>query len=285
MKKTKLILFIVLSLFIFSCSKKEQINQSTIKEKNLQSQVLETFIEGKEALDGGDVLFAAKKFTEVQVMFPQSIWAPHSNLMAAYAYYSQDYYFDATQELEIFLRKYPKHSNVDYAYYLMAICYYEQIVDEKKDLNSVIKSKDYFEIVIDEFPNTDYALDSKFKLEFVMDILASKEMYLGRYYLKKKKWIAAINRFKTVLEEYDNTIYIEEALHRLVEVHYLIGLKEEAKKYASVLGYNYESSQWYENTYALFDKRYEINQKKFLKENKKKSKFTSKIKSLLKLDE
>lgn len=285
MKKTKFLLFIVLSLFIFSCSKKEQINQSTIKEKNLQSQVLETFIEGKEALDGGDVLFAAKKFTEVQVMFPQSIWAPHSNLMAAYAYYSQDYYFDATQELEIFLRKYPKHSNVDYAYYLMAICYYEQIVDEKKDLNSVVKSKEYFEIVIDQFPNTDYALDSKFKLEFVMDILASKEMYLGRYYLKKKKWIAAINRFKTVLEEYDTTIYIEEALHRLVEVHYLIGLKEEAKKYASVLGYNYESSQWYENTYVLFDKRYEINQKKFLKENKKKSKFTSKIKSLLKLDE
>jgi outer membrane protein assembly factor BamD len=285
MKKTKFLLFIVLSLFIFSCSKKEQINQSTIKEKNLQSQVLETFIEGKEALDGGDVLFAAKKFTEVQVMFPQSIWAPHSNLMAAYAYYSQDYYFDATQELEIFLRKYPKHSNVDYAYYLMAICYYEQIVDEKKDLNSVVKSKEYFEIVIDQFPNTDYALDSKFKLEFVMDILASKEMYLGRYYLKKKKWIAAINRFKTVLEEYDTTIYIEEALHRLVEVHYLIGLKEEAKKYASVLGYNYESSQWYENTYALFDKRYEINQKNFLKENKKKSKFTSKIKSLLKLDE
>lgn len=285
MKKTKFLLFIVLSLFIFSCSKKEQINQSTIKEKNLQSQVLETFIEGKEALDGGDVLFAAKKFTEVQVMFPQSIWAPHSNLMAAYAYYSQDYYFDATQELEIFLRKYPKHSNVDYAYYLMAICYYEQIVDEKKDLNSVVKSKEYFEIVIDQFPNTDYALDSKFKLEFVMDIQASKEMYLGRYYLKKKKWIAAINRFKTVLEEYDTTIYIEEALHRLVEVHYLIGLKEEAKKYASVLGYNYESSQWYENTYALFDKRYEINQKKFLKENKKKSKFTSKIKSLLKLDE
>ena len=285
MKKTKFLLFIVLSLFIFSCSKKEKINQSTIKEKNLQSQVLETFIEGKEALDGGDVLFAAKKFTEVQVMFPQSIWAPHSNLMAAYAYYSQDYYFDATQELEIFLRKYPKHSNVDYAYYLMAICYYEQIVDEKKDLNSVVKSKEYFEIVIDQFPNTDYALDSKFKLEFVMDILASKEMYLGRYYLKKKKWIAAINRFKTVLEEYDTTIYIEEALHRLVEVHYLIGLKEEAKKYASVLGYNYESSQWYENTYALFDKRYEINQKKFLKENKKKSKFTSKIKSLLKLDE
>lgn len=285
MKKTKFLLFIVLSLFIFSCSKKEQINQSTIKEKNLQSQVLETFIEGKEALDGGDVLFAAKKFTEVQVMFPQSIWAPHSNLMAAYAYYSQDYYFDATQELEIFLRKYPKHSNVDYAYYLMAICYYEQIVDEKKDLNSVVKSKEYFEIVIDQFPSTDYALDSKFKLEFVMDILASKEMYLGRYYLKKKKWIAAINRFKTVLEEYDTTIYIEEALHRLVEVHYLIGLKEEAKKYASVLGYNYESSQWYENTYALFDKRYEINQKKFLKENKKKSKFTSKIKSLLKLDE
>jgi len=182
MKKIKCLLLIILSLFIFSCSKKEQINQSTIKEKNLQSQVLETFIEGKEALDSGDVLFAAKKFTEVQVMFPQSIWAPQSNLMAAYAYYSQDYYLDATEELKIFLKKYPKHSNVDYAYYLMAICYYEQIVDEKKDLNSVLKSKENFEILIDKFPNPDYAQDSKFKLEFVMDILASKEMYLGRYY-------------------------------------------------------------------------------------------------------
>jgi outer membrane protein assembly factor BamD len=285
MKKTKFLLFIILSLFIFSCSKKEQINQSTIKEKNLQSQVLETFIEGKEALDSGDVLFAAKKFTEVQVMFPQSPWAPHSNLMAAYSYYTQDYYFDATQELEIFLRKYPKHSNVDYAYYLMAICYYEQIVDEKKDLNSAIKAKKYFEIVIELFPNSEYALDSKFKRDYVNDILASKEMYLGRYYIKRKKWIAAINRFKTVLEKYESTIYIEEALHRLVEVHYLIGLQEEAKKYASILGYNYKSSKWYENTYALFDKKYKINQKRFINENKKKSRFVGKIKSLFELDE
>jgi outer membrane protein assembly factor BamD len=268
MKKTKFLLFIVLSLFIFSCSKKEQINQSTIKEKNLQSQVLETFIEGKEALDGGDVLFAAKKFTEVQVMFPQSIWAPHSNLMAAYAYYSQDYYFDATQELEIFLRKYPKHSNVDYAYYLMAICYYEQIVDEKKDLNSVVKSKEYFEIVIDQFPNTDYALDSKFKLEFVMDILASKEMYLGRYYFDRKKWIPSINRFRKVIDDYSQTIYVEEALHRLVEVHYTLGLVDEATKYANLLGYNYQSSEWYKKTYGFFNKTYEKNRLKQEKKNK-----------------
>ena len=277
MKKTKFLLFIVLSLFIFSCSKKEQINQSTIKEKNLQSQVLETFIEGKEALDGGDVLFAAKKFTEVQVMFPQSIWAPHSNLMAAYAYYSQDYYFDATQELEIFLRKYPKHSNVDYAYYLMAICYYEQIIDEKKDLQSIIKAKQYFKKVINDYPTTSYALDSKFKIDLINDLLASKEMYIGRYYFEKKKWIPAINRFRTVVDDFETTIYTEEALHRLVEVHYIIGLKDEAKKYANLLGYNYQSSIWYEKSYAVFNKSYEKNKKEKIKKNKN---ILKKIKSL-----
>lgn len=284
MKINKILLFLVVTLMLTSCAKDEN-KKSILKEESLDLQVLEAYQEGKNFLDAGDPLYAASKFNEAELLFPQSEWAPKSALMAAYAYYSYDYLKDAIAELDRFLIVYPKYKSLDYVYYLLGISYYEQIVDEKKDLNSVVKSKEYFEIVIDQFPNTDYALDSKFKLEFVMDILASKEMYLGRYYLKKKKWIAAINRFKTVLEEYDTTIYIEEALHRLVEVHYLIGLKEEAKKYASVLGYNYESSQWYENTYALFDKRYEINQKKFLKENKKKSKFTSKIKSLLKLDE
>ena len=268
MKKTKFLLFIVLSLFIFSCSKKEKI-VSTMTEKSLELQVLEAYKEGMKELESGDALFAAKKFNEVETLYPQSEWAPKSTLMAAYAYYSQDYYFDTIEELKLFLKKYPYHPNLDYAHYLMGIAYYEQIVDEKKDLNSIIKAKEKFEYVLKEFPNTDYALDSKFKLDLIMNILASKEMYIGRYYVDKKKWIPAINRFKKVINQYEETIFVEEAIHRLVEIYYLLGLENESKKYATLLGYNYQSSRWYEQTYLIFNKEYNILDKK----EKKKSNF------------
>ena len=189
-------------------------------------------------------------------MFPQSKWAPKSTLMAAYAYYSQDYYFDAIEELNLFLRKYPNHEDINYAHYLLGINYYEQIVDEKKDLKSIMMSRAKFEYVVNNFPDTDYALDAKFKLDLISDILASKEMYIGRYYFKKK-WIPAINRFRAVLDDYETTIYIEEALHRLVEVYYTLGLIEEAQKYANILGYNYKSSEWYKKSYAVFNQMYE----------------------------
>ena len=213
----KLILIIVLC---FSCSKKE-IKKSIIKEKSLDAQVLEAYQEGLESLEGGDVLFAAKKFNEAEVLFPQSEWAPKAAIMAAYSYYSQDYYGDAIAELKRFLRVYPNYKNLNYVYYLLGVTYYEQIVDEKKDLESISLAKKYFEIVITKYPNTEYAIDSRFKIDLINDILASKEMYIGRYYFNKKKWIPAINRFRTVVDDYDTTIYIEEALHRLVEVYYL----------------------------------------------------------------
>ena len=189
--------------------------------------------------------------------------------MAAYSYYAQDYYGDATAELKRFIKIYPYHKNLDYAYYLMAIVYYEQIVDEKKDTESIINAKKSFQNVIEMFPNSDYSIDAKFKLDLIEDLLASKEMYIGRYYFDKKKWISAINRFRTVVDKYETTIYTEEALHRLVEVHYTLGLKEEAKKYAKLLGYNYQSSQWYENSYAIFNENYKKRKKKIKKENKK----------------
>ena len=154
----------------------------------------------------------------------------------------------------------------------MGLCFYEQIIDEKKDLQTIIRAKEYFLVIINDYPNTEYALDAEFKIDLINDTLASKEMYIGRYYFDKKKWIPAINRFRTVIDEYDTTIYTEEALHRLVEVYYLLGLKNEAKKYASLLGYNYQSSQWYEKSYAVFDKMYEKNKKKKIKKDKKKNK-------------
>lgn len=246
---------LLILFFCISCSKEVE-KKSVINEKSLDLQVLEAYEEGKKSLNEGDILFAAKKFNEAEILFPQSDWAPKAALMAAYSYYSQDYYGDAIAELDRFIRVYPKHVSLDYAYYLLAICYYEQIVDEKKDLQSIIKAKDNFKIVINKFPITEYASDSKFKIDLINDVLASKEMYIGRYYFEKKKWIPAINRFRTVIDDYQTTIYTEEALHRLVEVYYILGLKKESKKYANLLGYNYQSSDWYEKSYSVFDKQY-----------------------------
>tara|TARA_B100001175_G_C19399494_1_gene585514 strand:+ start:92 stop:940 length:849 start_codon:yes stop_codon:yes gene_type:complete len=262
MKIKYLFLLLVLSIFCFSCSKKDNSKISIISEKNIELQILESYRKGLEELEDGDALYAAKKFNEVEIMFPQSDWAPKSTLMAAYAYYSQQYYFDTIEELKIFIRKYPKHKNIDYAHYLMGIVYYEQIVDEKKDLKSIISAKEKFNYVVKEFPDTDYALDATFKLDLIDNILASKEMYLGRYYFSKKKWIPAINRFRKIIDDYETTIYTQEALHRLVEVYYVLGLNDESEKYAYLLGYNYRSSEWYKKSYAVFDKQYEKNQKK-----------------------
>ena len=269
MKINNIISFTAILLLFFSCAK-EEVKESIIKEKSLNLQVFEAYKEGRESLEGGDVLYAAKKFNEAEKLYPQSEWAPRSALMAAYSYYAQDYYADANAELERFIKIYPYHQNLDYAYYLMAIVYYEQIVDEKKDTESIINAKKSFESVIQKFPNSDYAIDAKFKLDLIEDLLASKEMYIGRYYFDKKKWIPAINRFRTVVDKYETTIYTEEALHRLVEVHYTLGLKEEAKKYAKLLGYNFQSSRWYENSYAIFNKKYKKRKNiKIKKENKK----------------
>ena len=263
--------FLLFLFFLVSCAK-NNIENSTIKEKSLELQVLEAYDIGKDALEGGDVLYAAKKFNEVETLFPQSEWAPKSALMAAYSYYVQDYYSDSIAELQRFIRVYPYHKNIPYAHYLMGICYFEQIVDEKKDLQSIKNAKIKFNYVLKEYNNTEYALDAEFKISLINDILASKEMYIGRYYFEKKKCISAINRFRTVVDDYDTTIYTAEALHRLVEVHYTIGLTDEAEKYAQLLGYNYGSSEWYQNTYSLFDKNYKIRKKNRFKEIKKKNK-------------
>ncbi len=269
MFRLKIFVFFIICVLFGSCSK-EPIEKSIINEKSLELQVKEAYEEGMEALNDGDVLFAAKKFNEAEILFPQADSAPHSALMAAYSYYTQDYYGDAIAELKRFLKVYPSHKDLGYANYLLAICYYEQIVDEKKDLQSIVNAKKTFNIILKDYPNTEYAIDAEFKIDLINDILAAKEMYLGRYYFDRKKWIPAINRFREIIDNYDTTIYAEEALHRLVEVHYTIGLIDEAEKYAQLLGYNYQSSKWYENSYSLFDKTYEKRKKERFKTYKKK---------------
>ena len=281
MLKFKNLFLIVLLTLNISCTKEIK-KESILKEKSLDLQVFEAYRAGLESLEEGDVLFAAKKFNEAEILFPQSQWAPKSALMAAYAYYSQDYYGDAVAELNRFIEVYPLHKNIDYAYYLLGVTYYEQIVDEKKDLQSIINAKNYFNIILNKYPNTEYAEDVEFKIDLINDILASKEIYLGRYYLEKKKWIPAINRFRTVIDNYDTTIYTEEALYRLVEVYYIIGMKDEAEKYAQLLGYNYQSSTWYEKSYIIFNRIYEKEKIKNKKDEKRNNNFLiKKFKSLL----
>ncbi len=268
MKFNKNFIFILLFIFILSCSKKEQ-EVTTLKEKNLETQMIEVYNQAMQELERGDVIYAGKKFSEAELLYPQSVWAPRAVLMSAYGYFSQGYYSDAINDLERFLTKYKNHPNTDYAYYLLALSHYDQIVDEKKDMKEIIQAKKYFELIINEYPTTEYANDSNFKLELIIEIMASKEMYLARYYTEREKWIPAINRFKNIVNEYDNTIYIEEALHRLVELHYRLGLVSEAKKYASLLGYNYKSSQWYVSSYKILTKDYE--QKKITSKSEKDS--------------
>ena len=248
------LIFFFVSLFLTNCAKKEK--TSLIVEEDVESQMIRAFKEGYDEFKAGDALYAAKKFNEAELLFPQSSWAPKAALMSAYVYYADDYYFDAESELKRFIKTYPKHPDLSYAHFLLAMCYYEKIVDEKKDLGPLLLAQEKFNFIIQNYPSSDYALDAGYKLDIIQDYLASKEMYIASHYMKKKKWIASINRYKTVVEQYEKTIYVEEALHRLVELYFTIGLENESQKYASLLGYNYESSKWYEKSYKIFNKKY-----------------------------
>ena len=262
-----------------SCSKDEK-EISTIKEIDQESEMITTYKEGLQNINEGDYFYAAKKFLESELLFPQSDWAPRSALMASYSYYIDSYYDEAIFNLERFIKTYPNDKRMSYAYYLLGMCHYETIANEKKDLAPLTKAKKIFTGIVNDYPNTDFAMDSKFKIGLIDDILASKEMYIGRHYIKKEKWVAAINRFKNILNDYDTTIYAEEAIHRLVEIHFRLGMKGESKKYAQLLGYNYQSSEWYKKSYKIFNKRYEEPKLKIEKEKIKKYSIKEKLKKL-----
>ena len=266
MKNYNLIILLLSIFLINSCSGTDK-KVIIIEEKDLNLQMISAYKKGTEALDENDAISAAKHFNEAEILFPQSEWAPKSALMAGYAFYTQNYYGDAIFELERLIKTYPTYKSLNYAHFLLAICYYESIIDEQKDIEPILKAKKYFELVIKKYPDTDFALDSRFKLNLIYDMLASKEMYLAKYYFKKEKWIPAINRYKIVVNNYSETIYVEEALHRLVEIHYMLGIEDEAKKYAHTLGYNYQTSKWYEERYNIFNKKKKRNK---VKKRKKK---------------
>ena len=269
-------LILLLSVFVlFACSKKD--NTKIVSEPTEKEIIVIVYAEAVEALKKGDAFYAAKKFKEAESLLPQSEWAAKASLMASYAEYSRNAFSNSIFGLERHITNYPADKNVPYAHYLIAMCYYEQILDEKKDLQPLNLAKEKFEFIVLNYPDTDYAADARFKLDLIIDQLAAKEMSIARYYMKTEKWIAALNRLKIVVEKYDKTVFIEEALHRLVEVYYKIGLVEEAKQAAAILGYNYQSSQWYERSYQVFNKKYET---KKIKRKKEMGLIRRKIKSL-----
>ena len=261
----KVFLILLLSVFLLlACSKKN--NKEIVSEPTEKEMVVAIYAEAVDALKKGDAFYAAKKFKEAESLLPQSEWAAKASLMASYAEYSRNAFSNSIFGLERHIANYPADKNIPYAHYLIAICYYEQILDEKKDLQPLVQAKEKFEFIMLTYPETDYATDARFKLDLIIDQLAAKEMSIARYYMKTEKWIPALNRLKIVVEKYDKTVFIEEALHRLVEVYYNIGLVEEAKQAAAILGYNYQSSTWYERSYKVFNKKYKTKKIKKTKE-------------------
>ena len=262
MRKNLFLIFLI--TFLLSCGG-PKLDEQTIKPPTTNEEAIKIYQEGLDGMLEGNFLYASRKFSEAEGMLPQIDWASKSALMSSYCLYNINFYQEAVLNLERFIRIYPASPYISYAHYLIAISYYEQILDEDKDIQPLLVSKKKIESYLERFPDTDYAIDLKFKLDLVINQLAAKELLIARYYIKNEKWIPAINRLKIIVEKYDKTIFIEEALHRLVEIYYKIGLENEAKSVAALLGYNYNSSEWYERSYKILNKNYkpiQIDKKK-----------------------
>ena len=261
---SKIFKSIFLIIILFSCSKKEAEVYKTTEKSNPYS----LYAEGLKAFDKNDFFFANKKFSEAELRFNNVELAAKSAIMASFSLYGINFYTEAVENLERYLKTYPADKNVIYAHYLLASIYFEQISDEKKDLKPLLNAKEKIDFFLTEYPNTDYAIDLKFKKDLIQNQLAAKELYIAKYYISTQKWVPAIKRLKIIIKEYDKTIFVEEALHRLVEIHYHLGLENEANKFASILGYNYNSSEWYKQSYKVLNKDYEIDNFKMKEKNK-----------------
>ena len=252
----KIFIFIVSTILLISCSKENPDYQLKPKEDPYK-----IYNEAYEAFEKGDYFYAQKKFLEVELSIEKVEVASKASIMASYSLYSINFYDEAIENLNKYLKKYPANKEAIYAEYLIAIIYFEQIKDETKDAEPINKAKQTIDNFLKKYPNTEYALDLKFKNDLIINQLAAKELYVAKYYISVQKWIPAINRLKVIVEKYDQTIFIEEALYRLVEINYFIGLKKEAEKYASILGYNYNSSEWHKQSYKILNKNYELLKK------------------------
>ena len=266
----RLIIAKVLIFSLISCSKKEPIY--VVEDKIDPYQI---YAEGINAFNKNDFFFANKKFSEAELNFEKPELASKAAIMASFSLYAINFYDEALEGLQRFFKKYPADKNIVYAHYLEAIIYFEQIDDEKKDIKPLLEANKKIDFFIKTFPESTYATDLKFKKDLIQNQLAAKELYIARYYISIEKWAPAIKRLKNILTNYDQTIFIEEALHRLVEINYYLGLEKEAKEFAKILGYNYNSSEWYEKSYKILNKDYKI--KKIINSKNKKGEIDKKF--------
>ena len=258
-------LFIIFTISLISCTS----NKDFKYEESKRSNPYEIYKEGLIAFEKKDYFFASQKFDEAELNFDKPRLAAKAAIMSSYSLYGINFYKEAEENLTRFLKVYPADNNIIYAHYLLAIIYYEQIQDEKKDLKPLLRAGNQIEFFLEKYPDSDYATDLKFKKDLIQNQLAAKELYIAKYYISIQKWIPAIKRLKNIVENFDKTIFIEEALHRLVEIHYYLGLQDEAKKYASILGYNYNSSEWFKQSYKVLNKDYKLNEKEIEPEKKR----------------
>lgn len=257
-------IYIALAIFLIfnSCSNSKEVKYDSLKNKDDAFQI---YKEGLKAFNINDFNFASEKFDKAELSFESPKFAARSAIMSAYSLYAINFYEEAEENLNRYLKNYPGDKNVVYAHYLLAIIQFEQIGDEKYDLKPLIKTRKKIDFFLENYPNTEYAIDLKFKQSLLQNQFAAKELYIAKYYISVQKWIPAINRLKLIVEKYNETVFIEEALHRLVEINFHIGLENEANKYAAILGYNYNTSKWFEMSYKVLNKDY----KKILKKDKK----------------
>ena len=253
----RIVLIFLLIFSLLSCSKNKKLEYEALNEID----PYQIYQEGYIAFEKGDYFYANEKFSEAELAFEIVEFAAKSAIMSSYALYGINFYDAALENLERYLKKYPADKNVMYAHYLSAIIHYEQISDEKKDLQPLLKATEKIKYFLKNYPDSDYAIDLRFKKDLIQNQRAAKELYVAKYYISIQKWIPAINRLKIIVNDYEETVFIEEALHRLVEIHYYLGLETEAKKYAKVLGYNYNSSEWFKQSYKVLNKNYKIEKK------------------------
>ena len=267
-------LLIIIVFTLLSCSK----NKEVLYEPTSKVDPYTIYNEAMESFNKNDFYFANKKFTQAELNFKNVNSAAKAAIMSSFCLYSINFYDEAVENLNRFLKLYPADKNIIYAHYLIAVIYFEQISDEKKDLKPLLNADEKIDFFIKNYPETDYSLDLKFKKGLIQNQLAAKEAYIARYYISVQKWVPAINRLKLILEKYDETVFVEEALFRLVEIHHYLGLDDEAKSYAKILGYNYNSSEWFAKSYKILNKDYNLKKNFYTKKTKtEKKSFLNKI--------
>lgn len=268
--KNKFYLIAIISILLFSCNKDS--NKITKPAEIPSLNIL--YNSAFQSYENGQPNEAIKLFQTVETRYSFTEWAERATIMIIYIYFETSEYVKSLEYIDKYLKFYPSSKNIEYAKFIKALCFYEQIDVVSRDQTYAKVALKQFNEIIDEFPNSIYADDAKYKIDLINEQLAGKEMYLARYYMKKSKWIPAIKRLKIILDIYSSTVFTTEALHRLVEIYYKLGNIKEAKKYAAILGYNFNDSDWYKKSYKIVgNKNYIINkefQKKKLKDRIKK---------------